>query len=439
MRKRDSSTSRRLPILAIYAGMIAALLSCGGEEGKRGGSQDVKDRLDRLRSLPYTTVTDDEATAGLSGVVTYDRTQAWKGYNLYFGHIETTAELLDMEGNVVHRWTAVQAGERGYMHGVLLENGDLLTFVEDLEVVRLDWNSRLLWRKMLPAHHEVCPLPDGSFYVIGRYMETHRGLPVKFPVIIRLDADGKELERWSTYEHLDSIKRALDSRSFLDTILDRLEAVGEASAAAESLAARHLVHKQMNIDVYDYLHMNAISVIPGNQAGRADSRFAAGNLLICFRNVNQIAVLEKGTWEILWAWGEGVIQWPHHPTMLESGNILLFDNGVEREHSRVIEVNPLTGGIQWEYTGNPPASFYSYTRGSAQRLPNGNTLVCDSNAGKAFEVSPEGETVWEWYNPNLSEGHRVQVYRMIRYSSDMVEPLLRRGRRPDAGGITDAK
>jgi hypothetical protein len=32
--------------------------------------------------------------------------------------------------------------------------------------------------------------------------------------------------------------------------------------------------------------------------------------------------------------------------------------------------------------------------------------------------------VWEWYNPNLAEGHRVQVYRMLRYPAEMVEPFL---------------
>jgi outer membrane protein assembly factor BamB len=147
--------------------------------------------------------------------------------------------------------------------------------------------------------------------------------------------------------------------------------------------------------------------------------------MLCFRNVNQIAILERETKSILWVWGEGELQWPHHPTMLDDGNILIFDNGVGREYSQVIEVDPPTGRIVWRYVGNPPQAFYSFSKGSAQRLPNGNTLICDSDNGRALEVTAEGETVWEWYNPAETEdGKRIVVYRMTRLSPESVEPLL---------------
>jgi len=110
--------------------------------------------------------------------------------------------------------------------------------------------------------------------------------------------------------------------------------------------------------------------------------------------------------------------------MLGSGNILVFDNGPERGYSRLIEVNPLTETIEWEYVGNPPSSFFSRTRGSCQRLPNGNTLVCESNKGRAFEVTREGRVVWEWFNPEIVEGKRSLIYRMERLAPDVVEPLL---------------
>jgi hypothetical protein len=141
--------------------------------------------------------------------------------------------------------------------------------------------------------------------------------------------------------------------------------------------------------------------------------------------VNQIAVLKKGTMEILWVWGEGELELPHNPTMLENGNILIFDNGTARKYSRVIELNPLTEAIEWQYTGDPLESFFSSTRGSAQRLPNGNTLICESNDGRVFEITTEGEIVWEWYNPSLVDEHRVQVYRMLRYPPEMFDPLLK--------------
>jgi hypothetical protein len=420
-------SSRRLFYSAALGAVVLglALVSCGGEDAEGTKEDELKARLDKMRSLPYTSVTDEKVSGEASGVVVHDTASAWRGYNLYFDRLQTRAQLLDMEGRTVHQWSDIQTGENGWEFGILLENGDLMTFAEDMETLRLDWNSVVKWKKMRPVHHEVCRLPDGTFCVIGREMETYRGLMVKFPVMIRIDGEGKEIERWSTFDHLDEIKNAFDTRSFLDTILDDLEASGQESAIAESLDARSLRLEQMNMDVYDYLHMNTISLLPGTPAGLRDKRFAEGNLLICLRNVNQIAVLEKDTKEILWVWGEGELEWPHHPTMLESGNILVFDNGVVRKHSRVIELDPLSGDIVWQYVGNPPESFYTMTRGSAQRLPNGNTLICESNKGRVFEITSGGDIVWEWFNPNLVEERRVQIYRMLRYPPEMVEPLLR--------------
>jgi hypothetical protein len=133
--------------------------------------------------------------------------------------------------------------------------------------------------------------------------------------------------------------------------------------------------------------------------------------------------------EILWAWGEGELEWPHHPTMLPGGNILIFDNGTQRGASRVIEFSPVTETIEWQYAGAPPASFFTATRGSAQRLPNGNTLICEGDRGRCFEVTKGGEVVWEWYNPHIEEERRVQVYRMMRYPPGLIEPLLSRPER----------
>jgi outer membrane protein assembly factor BamB len=176
--------------------------------------------------------------------------------------------------------------------------------------------------------------------------------------------------------------------------------------------------------LFDYFHLNTITVIPENGVGEGDARFRAGNLLICFRNVNQIGVLDKDTWEILWVWGEGELEWPHHPTMLDNGNILLFDNGAFREFTTVLELNPVTERVEWKYNADPPTDFYSYSKGSAQRLPNGNTLICDADNGRAFEVTRAGETVWEWHNPARELARRVTVYRMTRLPPDLVEPLL---------------
>jgi hypothetical protein len=329
-----------------------------------------------------------------------------------------------MNGNIVHSWTCAASDTAIWEHAVMLDNGDLFVTRKMSSLIRLDWDSNLLWEVPLEVHHEITPLPDGTVYTIAREIKTHRELKVRFPSIIRISADGKIIDRWSTYDHLEEIKAVFDQRSFMDTILDEILKEGDSTLVKNIMNQPGMFWLRATREYLDYLHMNTISRISDTPLGRLDTRFKEGNLLICFRNVNQIGVLDGDSKEVLWAWGEGELRWPHHPTMLENGNILIFDNGVKRHYSRVIELEPTTEEIVWEYKANPPTSFYSAQRGSAQRLPNGNTFICDGNSGRAFEVDSSGEIVWEWFNPDLKKGRREQIYRMTRLSLDDVEALL---------------
>ncbi len=65
--------------------------------------------------------------------------------------------------------------------------------------------------------------------------------------------------------------------------------------------------------------------------------------------------------------------------------------------------------------------------GACQRLPNGNTLVLDSLAGEAYEITPEGVPVWRFRSPiETEDGLRASSYRMVYYSPEFIEPLLDR-------------
>jgi hypothetical protein len=128
---------------------------------------------------------------------------------------------------------------------------------------------------------------------------------------------------------------------------------------------------------------------------------------------------------VVWSWGRGQISGPHDAQVLENGHILLFDNGLSRGWSRAIEIDPLTGQIVWEYHGRPPESFFTVGRGSAQRLPNGNTLLAESDRGRALETTAGGQIVWEFICPYRSnQGERAAIVRMIWYSRDLIQPLL---------------
>ena len=116
------------------------------------------------------------------------------------------------------------------------------------------------------------------------------------------------------------------------------------------------------------------------------------------------------------------------------GNLLVFDNGGEggygnpnpsaptgnnnahRDYSRVLEFDPITLEIIWQYTpleaGNllftDASKFYSSYISSAQRLPNGNTLITEGSDGHLIEVTPEHEIVWEYVNPYLKYRRKLQ-------------------------------
>ena len=411
------------PVIAALTLLIIHLASGPQEDTPADAHDPNARRLDRLRSVPYTSVTETPVDSTNSGVIVWDRDRAYGGYNLYCSRVRPEVRLIDMQGNLVHIWTYPPDSVNILDHAIILENGDVVVIEKFKQLLRLDWDSNPVWRHRMEVHHDVVPLADGTFYTIVRDIREHRGLQVRFPAIVRLSADGLEIDRWSTYEYLEEMGAVLDRRSFLDTVLDSLIATDNAALADENLHKRRSLRKYARGNrVYDYFHLNTISLLPETPLA-GDPRFRPGNLLVCFRNVNQIAILDGDSKEMLWAWGEGDLEWPHHPTMLADGSILVFDNGVERKSSRVLEIDPETRRIEWQYRGDPPGTFYTYEKGSAQRLPNGNTLISEGNEGRAFEVTRTGEIVWEWLNPEIGKRRRVQIYRMERLLSETVEAL----------------
>jgi hypothetical protein len=92
------------------------------------------------------------------------------------------------------------------------------------------------------------------------------------------------------------------------------------------------------------------------------------------------------------------------------------------DFSRVIELDPVSKEVLWEYKGDPPISFYSYHISGAERQPNGNTLICEGSQGRIFEVTPEKEIVWEYINPFFASGNGMGrtnwIFRAHRYSAD---------------------
>ena len=79
----------------------------------------------------------------------------------------------------------------------------------------------------------------------------------------------------------------------------------------------------------------------------------------------------------------------------------------------------------WEYEDGE--RFFSPFRSGNQRLPNGNTLICECDAGHLFEVTSDKEVVWDYWSPFVGQGpHHLgkRIHRATRYSRGEVAPLL---------------
>ena len=148
-RARAVSMHVRLRIVRTLAVALAlgTMLSCGKDDAA-GRSDDIAARLEKLRAVPYTSVTSEEVSPDTVGVMFYDRDRAWKGYNLYCSRIEPEAFLIDMEGNVVNRWYYKQDRLKFWNYALLLENGNIIVLNKFWYVFMLDWNSNLVRRKM---------------------------------------------------------------------------------------------------------------------------------------------------------------------------------------------------------------------------------------------------------------------------------------------------
>jgi uncharacterized protein (UPF0248 family) len=116
-------------------------------------------------------------------------------------------------------------------------------------------------------------------------------------------------------------------------------------------------------------------------------------------------MIDRASGQIIWELGSPPLAQQHAPRPLPNGNLLIFDNGTHRRdhpapYSRVIEVDPCSSEIVWEYTDPSLFEFFSPYVGNAQRLANGNTLICEGCYGRLFEVTRTGEVVWEYVNPS---------------------------------------
>ena len=297
-----------------------------------------------------------------------------EGYTLLTPHGDTAAYLVDMDGRVVHRWEFSDI-KPGY--GRLLSNGNLLMSGQDLEMPDR------------PEDNPTEPPPPFEVHVtrLGGY----------HTILVEVDWAGDVVwEYRNAYQHHDFYRFANGNTMVPEWV-----------------------------ELSEELHEEVIGGYsrPGEQL----PRLLGDDLVEVDRDGNEVRRIH--TWELF----DPVVdpigptrrrwEWTHVNgfDVNESGdNIQVFDNG--RDSSRVVEIDPDSGEIVWEFKGSPGPQFFSGHISGASRLDSGNVLVCEGTSGRLFEVTPDKEVVWEWINPFVNTNSRgepsTSIYRAHRYRPD---------------------
>jgi len=339
-----------------------------------------------VQALGYAS--HEELEAGLDhplGVTVLDEARLARGL------VHTTDErsrclALDAQGAVARDWNI--PGRTQVETFLALADGGAIALSVDEGLTRVTPDSRTLWTVDAPTHHELAPAQAGGWLVPVWTVHDHQGRDVRFDEIHHVSESGEQRMLFSTWDAREQLRA-----NHAPTLLDQPAEQGARD------------------QVFDYYHLNSIQELPDGPLAARDERFAAGNLLLCFRNVSLLVVLDSEDLTVSWSFGPGVLDFPHTPRITDTGTLLVFDNGFHRGWSRVLELDPLTGETVWTYEGEPRESFFSRTRGSAQRLENGNTLICESEKGRVIEVTPDRQVVWEYWNPIEDGSRRRRLYR----------------------------
>jgi hypothetical protein len=351
------------------------------------GAQAWSQQRDELNGFP-----DSEFIPSISNQVDIPE-KTFDGFTLYTTNTDSEARLINMRGEVVYRWHAPfrkiwpkpphvrepVPDNKIYLFGCYLyPNGDLLVVYHGTGdtpygygLAKLDKDSNVLWKYSANAHHAVDVGPDGTIYVL-----THR--------IVHELPEG--LESFAKPALLDSLALLSPDGRELKSI-SLLEAIRDSSYAPFLMPGEYMVDH-----AWDTLHTNFVEVLQPEMAAHFPI-FRAGQVLVSFRGLDVLAMMDPQQGAVTWA-ARGPWHMQHDPHFLDSGRLLVFDNRGAVRKSRVLEYDPLSQACPWIYSGSGDQGFYSAIQGRSQRLPNGNTLVGNSNEGVILEVTPDKELVW---------------------------------------------
>ncbi|QGY40295.1 hypothetical protein GM415_09210 [Pseudodesulfovibrio cashew] len=328
-----------------------------------------------------------------------DPSRTMKGLNLVTGvgpDKTLTAKIVDMDGKELHRWDvdwfsiwpdADHVGNRKPKTrpgttidgAVLTPEGDLIFNYEYLGLVRLAKDGHVVWRLPYQTHHTIYTDDDGNLWVPGMIDRTE-----PLPGFPNYRADFVEY----TAIKVSTEGKILREIKLFDVLKDN-GLYGLLTMATT---------KQMDTTVSgDTLHLNDVEVFPRHMK---EGFFRHGDVMISLRNPNAILVLTPDGKVKYASIGKYVRQ--HDPDFVDGNSFSVFDNnnitGAAHPSSRIVLEHAPSGKTETIYEGTDATPFFTDIMGKHQWLPNGNLLITETRGGRAFEVAPGGEIVWDYHN-----------------------------------------
>jgi len=393
-----------------------------------------------------------------TGTTIYDPDETWNGFTVLSPLGVRAVIVIDMNGRVVKRWDGfdlVSGGPARVLPGgiVIAPKGDAMPqhleatvlMAEDFageelwgfdRAEQFERDGKLAWSGRQHHDWQLSTFPGGTYspqFTPGlagamRLLLTHSAhsdpaiadVTLDDDKLIELDPQGRVTWQWRVGDHIDDF--------------------------GFTPAARVAIRRNGKRAGYDWFHMNSAAYLGPNKWFEAgDKRFDPGNVLISSRSASLIAIVARDG-KIVWQLGPdsttspaataiGQVIGQHDVTMIPpglpgAGHLLLFDNGgasgygdpspisptgdsiYQRAGSRVLEIDPVSMKLAWSYSA---PNFYSFNISSAQRLPNGDTLIAEGTTGRVFEVTGDKRIVWE-YVAAPGDGPRASnaIYRAYR-------------------------
>lgn len=416
----QSEQKHDLPLLVFKSVFILFVFLIGGAfahkhwqpfafliEGYRATTTLLKEqsqvRPDLLKKKRYDT----------DGVAVYAPDKAYSGLTALQGTLPggTQIRLIDMSGNEIHRWlinffkiwpnpTHLDEADRPksdfnyHTQGmVLFPDGSVVVNVGDKGTAKLGKCGEVEWTIDRPSHHSITPLEGGGFWIPSSQLTKDIPEHLLFPGVNRELLESGSDVVFGNYENLillvDESGKVRREFSVLQSLYD---------GGFESR-----VFDVMDIEPTDPTHVNDVEIVTQALASKI-AGVEKGDLLVSVRQMHMLVILDSVTGEIKWHFiGPWIRQ--HDPDITDDGNIVVFNNGREGfyfnriDGSNLIELDPETGKTQIIYPIEGQPSFYTDIMGTHQLLKNGNRLIAESRAGRVFEVTTQGEIVWDYVKP----------------------------------------